>query len=180
MRPRCAARSDPSDLGAETRSGTRRTGVPLGPTAGAEPRSASNRSCVQWSTLPPRPRQAASRPPPMRLARGCPLSAAGGVETGSRSSTRSSQRHIRAVAGRAKQHRPADGGGEGLGLIAIHEREDAAAKTCAHDASAVAPLHPPRLLDERVHRGGGDFEIIAEAFVRLLQEPSELAEVAPP
>src|ERR1700693_3268802 len=82
------------------------------------------------------------------------------------------------MGGGADEGWPANRRDEGLDLSVVYKSEDAAAKAGAHDARAVAAFDGPRLFDQRVHRRCRHFEIVAQALVRLLQQPPELFEIA--
>src|SRR5229473_7669782 len=88
--------------------------------------------------------------------------------------------HICAVGRRADESGPPDRRREILDLGTVYQSKHAAAETGAHDASAEAAGDAPCLFDERVDGWCRDFEIIAEALVRLLQQPPDLVKVAPP
>src|ERR1700682_3909923 len=163
---RSAARRGRSGRGAGTPFDTRSIGVHVARSAGAAPRSASRRP----------PRRETSTRLPKSSARGCPPTAAAAAGT----SSRSRRCHERAICCRTEENGPADRGGKGPGLRTLDQSEDAAAEAGAHDACAVTPGDAPCPFDECVHGWSRDFEIVAKTFVRLLQQPPELIEVAPP
>src|ERR1700682_6463460 len=175
MLRRSAARRARHDRGAGIPCDTRWIGVPDVRTAGAALRSASSRIRDRWSGAPPRPRRETSTPPPTSSARECPPNAAAAARRGSRSTLC----HVRAVGGGAKEDGTADRGGKSPSVRTLDQSENAPAEPGPHDASAVTPRDAPGFRDQCVHGWGRDFEIIAQALVRLFQQSPKLIEVAP-
>src|SRR5712691_2171438 len=73
--------------------------------------------------------------------------------------------HERAIGGRAEDHLALHRLGERFLVAALDQRQDAAAETRAHDASAQAAFDAPRSLHQRVDVWGRHLEIVAEALM---------------
>src|SRR5229473_3281160 len=84
----------------------------------------------------------------------------------------------RAVRGRAVDDLALHGFRKRDLAASFDERQDAAAETGAHDASAQATLDPPRLLHQRVDVRCRHLEVVPQALMRLLEQNAQSFEFA--